>query len=50
MHMRRPSASVGKLKVTKWNGERQEYDPEKILGTLSRHGVTSRETERVLGI
>jgi hypothetical protein len=48
MHVIRPSASVGKLKVTKWNGERQEYDPEKILGTLDRYGVSSREAEEVL--
>lgn len=36
--------------MTKWNGEKQEYDPEKILNTLSRYGVTGGEAEMVLGI
>jgi len=38
------------LKVTKWNGEKQEYDPDKILGTLERYGVTGREAEEVLDV
>jgi len=36
------------LKVTKWNGETQEYGPEKILGTLERYGVTRVEAEEML--
>ena len=43
-----PLSECEELKVTKWNGDRQEYDPEKILGTLSRYGVTSGEAEEVL--
>ena len=39
---------MNKLKVTKWNGMKQEYDPEKILDTLDRYGVTSREAEEML--
>ncbi len=36
------------MKVTKWNGVKQEYDPEKVLDTLSRYGVTGGEAEEVL--
>lgn len=37
-----------KLKVTKWNGEMQEYDPEKIRVTLERYGVTGKEAREIL--
>ena len=47
-HAIRGGGEAGELKVTKWNGERQEYDPEKIRVTLKRYGVTSREAEEVL--
>ncbi len=36
------------MKVTKWNGEKQDYDPEKMLGTLNRYGVTGKEAEEIL--
>ena len=39
---------MNKLKVIKWNGVKQEYDPEKILDTLDRYGVTGREAEEML--
>ncbi len=42
------AVNAGELKVTKWNGEKQEYDPEKVLGTLSRYGVTGKEAKDML--
>lgn len=39
---------VKKLKVTKWNGVKQVYNPKKILDTLDRYGVTGREAEDIL--